>query len=109
MPDRTGGSDFTLFNFTLTFPCRGAVGGDDAFAALEGFGDDKTEVLGEGWENEDVTPVPDFLELVTKGATDNAKVYWTLIIICGIGWLARRIARWMGGAGISEGGGGRGF
>ena len=67
MPDCPGGSDFALFNFTLAFPCRGAVGGDDAFAALEGFGDDKAKVLGEGWENEDVTPVPDFLELVAKG------------------------------------------
>ena len=109
MPDCTGGCNFALFNFALAFPRRGAVGGDDGFAALEGFGDDKTEVLGEGRENKDVAPGPDFLELVTKGATDNAKVYWTLIIICGIRWLARRIARWMGGAGISGGGGGRGF
>ena len=51
-------------------PCRRSVGGDDAFAALEGFGDDKTEVLGEGRENEDVAPVPDFLELVAKGGRD---------------------------------------
>ena len=95
MPDCTGGSDFALFNFTLAFPCRGAIGGDDGFAALEGLGNDKAleglgndkaEVLGEGRKNEDVTPVPDFLELIAKGATDNAKVYWTLIIICGIRW-----------------------
>ena len=51
-------------------PCRGAVGGDDTLAALEGFGDDKTEVLGEGREDEDVAPVPDLLELIAKGGRD---------------------------------------
>lgn len=48
-------------------PGGSAVGGDDGFAALEGFGDDKTEVLGESREDEDVAPVPDFLELIAKG------------------------------------------
>ena len=71
MPDCTGGSDFALFNFTLAFPCRGAVGGDDALTALEGFGNHKAEVLGEGWENENVAPIPDFLELVAKGVRNN--------------------------------------
>ena len=52
-------------------PRRGAVGGDDALAAFEGLGDDKAEVLGEGWEDEGVAPVPDFLELVAKGVRDN--------------------------------------
>ena len=70
MPDCTGGSNFALFNFTLTFPSRGAVGGDDAFAALEGFGNNKAKVLGEGWENKDVAPVPDFLELLAKSIGD---------------------------------------
>ena len=48
----------------------GAIGGDDAFAALEGFGDDKTEVIGEGRKNKDVAPVPDFLELLAKSIGD---------------------------------------
>ena len=71
MPDCTGRSDFALFNFTLTFPCRGAVGGDDALAALEGFGDDETEVVGECRENENIAPIPDLLELFAKGGGDN--------------------------------------
>ena len=48
-------------------PCRRSVGGDDAFAALEGFGDDESEVVGEGWKNENIAPVPDFLELFAEG------------------------------------------
>ena len=71
MPDRPRITNFALFNFTLAFPCRGAVGGDDAFAALEGLGNDKAEVFGEGREDEDVAPVPDFLEFVAKGGRDN--------------------------------------
>ena len=74
MPDCTGRSDFALFNFTLTFPCRGAVGGDDAFAAFESFGDDETEVLGKGRKDENVTPLPNFLEFFAKGIGDDAQL-----------------------------------
>ena len=106
MPDRTGGSDFALFNFTLAFPCWRAVGGDDAFAALEGFGDDKAEVLGEGRKDKNIAPIPDALQLVAKGVADDAKLHWTLIIICGsfAGW----VRGWIVGASSSGGEGGWG-
>jgi hypothetical protein len=52
-------------------PSGGSVCGDDAFAALEGFGDDKAEVLGEGRKNENIAPIPDLLELFAKGGGDN--------------------------------------
>ena len=61
---------YTLYMFYMAqiiSPRRGAVGGDDALAALKRFGDDKAEVLGERRENEDVAPVPDLLKLITKG------------------------------------------
>jgi hypothetical protein len=72
LPNRTGGCNFALFtfNFALAFPSGSTIGGDDALAALEGFGNDKPEVLGEGRENEDVAPIPDCLELIAKGGRD---------------------------------------
>ena len=64
---------YTIYMFytaqTLS-PCRRAVGGDDAFAALEGFGDNKAEVLGEGRKDKNIAPIPDALQLVAKGGGD---------------------------------------
>ena len=52
-------------------PGGGSVGCDDRLAALQGFGDDTTEVLREGREAEDVGPGPVGLQLLAGMVGDD--------------------------------------
>ena len=54
-------------------PGRRAVGGDDTLAAFEGFGNYQAKVVGEGWKNENIAPLPNTLLLLAKRITDNTQ------------------------------------
>ena len=56
------------------FPCWGAVGGDDTFAALEGFSDDETEVLGECRKYENIAPLIRLFFLLFRNNTSEINI-----------------------------------
>ena len=57
----------SVYSVYSVVPCRRTISGDNSLAALEGFGDDESEVLGERRENENIAPVPNLLKLFAIG------------------------------------------